>query len=321
MTTGSKSNSLKFNTEAYDKTRSNLNTKFIIHQFISPTDSNYKSLFHYTSVGVMDSILKNGEFWASNIYYQNDAMEYYEGVTCLENIFSEQPIIRTFLKGIKKENGFSSEGIFTISFSGESDNLHQWITYARESGICIELDGKMIKNTSLFYHTTDDHIEAYCDSKSLIKKVKYTSKNKDTPQEILERIFSTTFQLKKDKSLNGIYVDKAKSKYTSPDNYNDPGINDAVNGYEIPNFNNNVDENLINILNNYQIDTIEYLKTYASYCKNSYFYDENEYRAVIYPVFAKSSNNERFETPKIDYLVKDNGIIRPYMKVFFNKNN
>ena len=296
-----------------DNVRSNLGTKFTIPKFITPNNSEYTSLFHYTSVGVIDNILKNGEFWASNIYYQNDAMEYYEGISFLKQKFNNYSPINKFLDEISKENGFSSEGIFTISFSGEPDNLHQWITYAKESGICIELDGDIIKKTSLFYYTkdeTEDRIEAYCDSKFLIKKVKYTQKNEDNPQKILESIISATFGLIPGRNVY------SKNKYANSDNYSDSAAyQDAIRNKK-PSYKNDIDTTLLKILRKYSSDAKEFLRIYASYCKNTFFSEEDEYRAVVFPIFEKCDYK-----PKIDYFVKKNGIVRPYIKVFFLENH
>lgn len=83
------------------------------------------ALFHYTNLKVLDALLSTSTFWASHIMYLNDPKE------C------------TAAKGIDAK-GTNKAGIFVVSFSQEKDSLHQWITYAKESGVAVELDYDLI---------------------------------------------------------------------------------------------------------------------------------------------------------------------------------
>lgn len=99
-------------------------------------------LYHYTSTEVLDNLLDNGTFRASNVFYLNDAEEYREGVESLKNAFNSIP--NDIFDAINID-GRSHVGIFSISFSQEKDSLYQWVTYAKESGVAIELDETLLR--------------------------------------------------------------------------------------------------------------------------------------------------------------------------------
>ena len=50
----------------------------------SVSDCQETRLYHYTSTAVLDSLLSNATFWASNIYYLNDASEFQTGIEALK---------------------------------------------------------------------------------------------------------------------------------------------------------------------------------------------------------------------------------------------
>lgn len=104
-------------------------------------------LFHYTSLDVMDKLLEQSTFRASNIFYLNDAAEYKAGIDRLFDVVCDEEA-KKIIKEIEIEDGQGrmSCGVFSISFSQEKDSLHQWITYAKESGVAIELDSELINN-------------------------------------------------------------------------------------------------------------------------------------------------------------------------------
>ena len=116
-----------------------------------------KKLIHYTSMEVMDILLDKCTFRASNVFYLNDAMEYKEGIDRLQAIASDKG--KGVLEQIKDENGSGklNRGVFSISFSQETDSLYQWITYAKETGVAIELDDDLIMD----YHPLWHGIESY----------------------------------------------------------------------------------------------------------------------------------------------------------------
>jgi hypothetical protein len=102
-------------------------------------------IYHYTSTKVLNSILNNGCLWASNMFYVNDKQEYKAGIAALKNFFSGHPLYE-FVDKAEHVDGRSNLGVFTISFCSEPDMLQQWITYAKESGVCIGLDKDIALN-------------------------------------------------------------------------------------------------------------------------------------------------------------------------------
>lgn len=120
------------------------------------SDCHKTRLYHYTSTAVLDSLLSNATFWASNIYYLNDASEFQTGIEALKNAFSKsfdadeieleecRKICEECIDNIEEWNGYTWPGIFSVSFSIKEDVLNQWITYAKEGGVCIEFDSKIM---------------------------------------------------------------------------------------------------------------------------------------------------------------------------------
>ncbi len=96
-------------------------------------------LVHYTTTEVLDKILLASIFRASNILYLNDAEEYRNGKNVIEDYLkkSDQSAVDNL--------AISDTEIYTISFCKEEDLLSQWITYAKESGVAIELDSELLK--------------------------------------------------------------------------------------------------------------------------------------------------------------------------------
>ena len=116
--------------------------------------------FHYTSTEVLDKILSTACFRATNIYYLNDSMEYLEGLKKLMSVVqgADTPN-QTFIDCINelRYSGCNMwEGLYTISFSTKEDNLQHWITYAKESGVCIQLDGEIMTRASGAFSEDDE---------------------------------------------------------------------------------------------------------------------------------------------------------------------
>lgn len=110
-------------------------------------------IFHYTSAEVLDKILSNACFRATNLYYLNDSKEYLQGLNDLmaaANATAEKnPVIEECIDELRHSGCNTWEGLYTISFSTEGDNLQHWITYAKESGVCIQLDSDIMARRSL----------------------------------------------------------------------------------------------------------------------------------------------------------------------------
>lgn len=249
-------------------------------------------IYHYTSTEVLDSLLTEATFWASNLYYLNDSSEYQTGISFLENIFAEKitgsddgdmeekrKLCVECINEIRELDGYTWPGIFSISFSLEEDALNQWLTYAKEGGVCIEFE----KNIMMGYSESDPLIiEEEKDGDGIlvlrsgnIAKMIYDSgtdkEAKISVKEIIEIIQNM---------LEGLYGIK-------PNDYE---------GFK---------QNKKNIK--------FFFTLLASYVKNGKFVIEDEIR-MLCPFL---ETPERKTVAKIFYNKRENGILRPYIKVKF----
>lgn len=137
----------------FDQIYQELQVRWAAKLFIKMYEKWYKAkpgeikLFHYTSTEVMDKILGNATFRASNIFYLNDSKEYREGVESLKPYYVDLGIKREMLEELSKNDGRFIAGPYTVSFSLQENSLHQWITYAKESGVALELDYELINSS------------------------------------------------------------------------------------------------------------------------------------------------------------------------------
>lgn len=148
--------------------------------FLETDDSTTTSLFHYTSTEVLNLLLNTATFRATNIFYLNDSKEYITGVMELRKYLKNNPQYYHMLTLLNKDDGKSFPGLYTVSFSKEPDSLHQWITYAKESGVAIELD------TTLFCYQEPEWVlkQPLCEEEKIgslpigiLKPLKYLSDN------------------------------------------------------------------------------------------------------------------------------------------------
>lgn len=128
-----------------------------------------EGLYHYTDTNVLDCLLREAEFRATNIFYLNDKNEYKSGIKeLLEHIQGtlttpqDKDKYIAILNQMLNEDGKNIGGLYTISFSKNPDSLHQWITYAKESGVAIELDKGVFSSVDFATQTIDDKYEK-CD--------------------------------------------------------------------------------------------------------------------------------------------------------------
>lgn len=116
-------------------------------------------LFYYTTTDTMKYILTQGDIYATNIRYMNDAEEYLNGLNELYNLASNKELVKKWITENKYderllskiENTFSIDNLeenkrnmeyYSISFCKENDLLSQWAIYAKEAGVSIKMDFK-----------------------------------------------------------------------------------------------------------------------------------------------------------------------------------
>lgn len=257
---------------------------------LAPLSKDNGSLFHYTSTKVLNSILSTGTFRASNLFYLNDKIEYKMGITTLKNVFRDDTMISGYLDEIECFDGKSFGGVYSISYSSEPDVLQQWITYAKEAGVCIELDGDIIWNeeaddlylglrSSL---NTDIRLKNQC-----FLKLAYKA-SMDSSSNLLP-------QLKKDNIR--LYFAEAIREATG----SEKSETKAIDEYEIN-----------EIWKDNKEEAKYFLQLLAAYYKEERFQGEEEIRAAFLPVV----KSQKAKT-QIFYFEQDNGVLRPYVDVRF----
>ena len=242
-------------------------------------------IYHYTTTSVLNAILESATLRATNIFYLNDYKEYKSGVTHLKEIFSSDGTINGYLDEIEKLNAMSPGGVYSISFSGDEDELHQWITYARECGVCIEFDPEIIWNKEarlrLGEKTNQDGdciISSPC-----FRKLVYIDKDRNEAE-----------QAKKYKEKFAKYILKKMNDRPLTEPFKED------------------DSEITKCWDDYDEEAKAFLMLLASYYKEKSFGEENEIRASFLPLY-----NSGLSGAKINYFEHPYGILRPYMNIAF----
>lgn len=116
-----------------------------------------QKLYYYTTTDTMSKILQNGNIWATNLDYMNDSREYLNGINEIRNLVTKSHITAIWFESKQKQkeyeecplkeifseqNGKERQNMstrYTVSFCRQKDLLSQWTTYAKESGVCLEM--------------------------------------------------------------------------------------------------------------------------------------------------------------------------------------
>lgn len=109
------------------------------------------SLYHYTDVNAVQSILSKQKIWLTDIRFLNDSQELHDGMSFLKetlnapmpSLFSNHDYVDKAIEQIKKalsdtvNFGISEEPLFIFSLSQTDNALSQWRAYGN---YCIEFD-------------------------------------------------------------------------------------------------------------------------------------------------------------------------------------
>lgn len=115
------------------------------------------NLYYYTTTETLRYILTNGNIYATNMRYMNDAEEYTNGLREIKDLLHRhdspfQKAAQKILTDERCEEYLRGEvDSFSISFTENRDLLSQWIMYAKESGVSIGLDFSKSKYQFLAY--------------------------------------------------------------------------------------------------------------------------------------------------------------------------
>ncbi len=135
--------------------------------FMTPKDKRNSdfSLFHYTDLNALISILRNHQLWLTDSMYLNDSEEMFDGINILtDSIHSED--FNVISPDIKMDISNAIEHIqsrnipshYIASFSEQNDLLSQWRAYGM---FCIEFDSSRINNIKCAYSSTHKSEVAY----------------------------------------------------------------------------------------------------------------------------------------------------------------
>ena len=253
-------------------------------------------IYHYTSTEVLDKIVANASFRASNIYYLNDSREYLEGLEQLEQVvlngsdsLSSKRTMLECLEELKEENRNDWVGLYTISFSDQRDNLQSWITYAKESGICLELDADTLNST--------DSVDPDAPRLVLVQK----SSAGEVVDTIASDICLNPVDYKNSQNLE--VLSNAFIKY-----YNNgaPGCNVSETVYDKESA----------FWKSKKAKLKPFLQLAASFFKESSFNGEHELRLTFFPAAEDLADNS-LQQLEIKYKCMRGGVLRPYIDIFF----
>lgn len=133
----------------------------------------------------MSKILQGGNIWATNLDYMNDAREYRNGLQEIRKLLNNKKLVSKWIKKTNKVEQSSYTGIninevlnnqiekaaleasssFTISFCKQKDLLSQWTTYARESGVCLEMQFDLSADSKFLLHKKNENYQDVDDKK------------------------------------------------------------------------------------------------------------------------------------------------------------
>lgn len=264
----------------------------------SSFERNISTCCHYTSTLVLDLLLMNATFRATHLFYLNDSSELVNGIEQLRKIFIKNKLSAPvkILDEIQYNENKRKIGLYSISFSSSSDLLHQWITYAKESGVCLVLDGDLFDTIHL--RTITESQENKDKREKLIKG------------ESIENVVSVLNNVNiTHKASDLIYKMKYNGELNAYAIYNTYATL-GRKGKAIPS-KQEVDQKWEEAVAAGGGDAKLYLLLLAALLKNKDFESEEEIRAVFLP--EKDGNREM----AIKYFPLTNGILRPYCEITF----
>lgn len=310
-------------------------------------------LFHYTSTLVLNAILENAVFWASNLFYLNDAMEYKHGIKAIseldlygDNQNNNQNKMKELVTELNRKGGNNFKGVYSISFSGEEDGLHQWITYAKDSGVCIALDKNDLmsegednqrKFECYFWNEFEEkenrrNARLYTsveEERDLVEEEQASVEEEQaellTKYEEVKNIISPVYYIDNGSQLvnhrNTIINYLVKAIHRSNEIKQQEGgdtLNREANNGEATNQGEGIQKSdpVENVDLYLEADNyVEYFfRVFCTYLKTEAFYQESEYRMVFhFPDIRK--------TPKVKYQSRQSGILRPYIEITFQDNS
>lgn len=177
-------------------------------------------MYYYTSTDTMRKILQSGNMFATNLNYMNDAQEYINGLEEIRKLCLNEEFVRSVYSENKDgitdrmikalENEMTKEKLdeykksstrYSISFCKDGDLLSQWTTYARESGVSIEMSFEKDKNVCFKFYNAGPgaqeipKIECFARPREILYLTKQRGGDyKKTGEKVLRRMFPEGYQ-------------------------------------------------------------------------------------------------------------------------------
>lgn len=139
------------------------------------------SLFHYTDIAAVQSILTNGELWFTHMEFMNDKEELHSGakeiIRWLEltELLGSGHVSKVMALDFAKasylnhaEYGYAERPLFSCSFSRAENSLSQWRAYG---GFAIELDRSALEDEFTLYDCVYSEVEKKSAAKKLGSEV------------------------------------------------------------------------------------------------------------------------------------------------------
>lgn len=148
----------RYEIEQYDIVEKDKNTSFMTPRDQLEPDL---SLYHYTDLNALISILNHRQLWLTDSMYLNDSQEMFDGVKILSTTLVSddlEPINSDIKHDINEViNNIKNRDIpthYIASFSEQGDLLSQWRAYGM---FCIEFDPSKINNVRCAYFIDDKY--------------------------------------------------------------------------------------------------------------------------------------------------------------------
>lgn len=111
-------------------------------------------LYHYTSTEAFRCIIEYKKLWATDAFYMNDQKEILHAIelflkACRAIAAQLKGRELDFLQSLMREMSFQGNDqphIFTVSFSGNRDQLSQWRAYTRNGGYAISMNSTALSH-------------------------------------------------------------------------------------------------------------------------------------------------------------------------------
>lgn len=174
-----------------------------------------QKMYYYTSTDTMKEILTNANIFATNLEYMNDAQEYTNGLEQIKKLLCDKEAVANWKKSNPRfapieideqmvKERLSDDALknyrdnptrYSISFCKEKDLLSQWTTYAKESGVSIEMEFELERDTDFLAYKIDTKVKKRTEKMLSRPKpiVYYTrgrgKKSSDVENQLLTQIF------------------------------------------------------------------------------------------------------------------------------------